>query len=184
MDMQKMNIFKIYIALTALILISAFSQLAKAETVRITGRLVSSACNLGALNNNPLNISLGRAIGRAQLNVADMSKAMSTPVNFTLVLTNCPPTTTRVTAMLSGTPDANDPTLFAVSNSLGMASGVGIQVTDRDHSNAVLKNNSTSTVTVQNGAATFNWQARVRRSVFPVSVGTVNSTVLVNITYP
>ncbi|KML22924.1 hypothetical protein VL10_14595 [Leclercia adecarboxylata] len=184
MDMQKMNIIRIYAALGTLVLISIFSQFSEAETMRITGRLVSSACNLSIMNPSPLNISLGRNISSAQLNAADASKAMSTPVRFSLVLTNCPPATTRVMARLNGTPDANDHTLYAVSGSKGMASGVGILVTDRDHSNAVLNNNSTSTVAVNNGTAYFNWQASVKRSSFPVSVGAVNATVLVNITYP
>ncbi len=157
----------------------------KAETVRITGRLVPSTCTLESI---PI-IQLGNNISSAQLSMIDASQAQSSPVDFSIVLSHCPAITTRVTATLSGTADTNDRTLFAITDGTGMAGGIGIQVTDRDHGNSVLSNQGSSTVTVSeavptNRVATFNWQARVKRSAFPVSVGQIQTTVLVNITYP
>jgi len=185
MSMKKMKTMKRHMMLTALALAGAVSLSAQAETVRITGRLVPGSCNL---ETTPV-VQLGNTISSAQLSVADASQAQSAPVDFTVRLSNCPAITTQVTATVSGTADASDPTLFAVSGGTGLAGGVGIRLTDRDHSNAVLSNNGSSTVVVSNAVptnrtATFNWQARVKRSAFPVTAGQVQTTVVVNISYP
>jgi len=180
-----MNKIQRNITTAALVLVAAASVPVLADTVRITGRLVPGTCMLDTL---PV-VQLGDAISSAQLSVSDISQAQSSPVDFSVSLSNCPAITNRVTATLSGTADANNPMLFAVNGGTGMAGGVGLQLTDRDHGNAVLSDQGSSTVTVSeavpaNRTATFNWQARVRRSALPVSAGQVRATVIISISYP
>ncbi|HEO9815835.1 TPA: type 1 fimbrial protein [Klebsiella variicola] len=156
-----------------------------AEIFSIYGRLVPSACMLETL---PI-VQLGNNISSAQLSMSDISQAQSSPVNFTVVLSHCPAITTKVTATITGTTDSADRTLFAITKGTGMADGIGILITDRDHGNVVLSDQGTSTVSISeavpsNRTATFNWQASVKRSSFPVIAGKIQSSVMVNISYP
>ncbi|MBK5071720.1 type 1 fimbrial protein [Budviciaceae bacterium CWB-B4] len=151
-----------------------------AADVNITGRVTAAACTVSPILAAGQEVNLG-SVGRTKFQNANDTGDWK---SFTLNLTNCPTGTTKSTVTFNGTPDGTDNTLFANTEpSASAATNMAVQLAqDADH-NVILSNNSTMTVNIDAGSATFPLAARLYTPLGTAGVGQVSSSVLVNFTY-
>lgn len=150
-----------------------------ADTVnlKITGTIKASPCTVVADSGGNINVPLGENIQATSLTASRGSEWQ--PV--TMHLTDCPTSTTSVTAAFSGTPADEETGLY---KNTGDAGNVQIEL-----QNAVLNqrvgdgDTMIAPVVSATSDATFNLRARAYSSIGNVTPGSVIGTVQVAFTY-
>ncbi|CNI11759.1 putative mannose-resistant/Proteus-like fimbrial protein [Yersinia aldovae] len=94
--------------------------------VNFKGEIIDSACNVVNSVSSPLDVTLGK-VSKTAFNGAGSTSA---PTKFTLQLKDCPESVTGATVKFDGTPVATDNSLLALTTEAGVATGVGIQLSD------------------------------------------------------
>lgn len=161
-----------------IITLAAFSALwalsLPAAEVTISGRITATPCTVDASLNQTLD--LGKLQRRDLLQAGTGSEWKA----FSLTLSSCPPSTSRVTATFTGTPAPDDNKAFASS---GTATGVALQLSNADSSLA-LANNASLTVDIDKARkAAFPLTARIYSPKGQSSAGSFISFVQVNLSY-
>ncbi|MBK5143074.1 fimbrial protein [Budviciaceae bacterium BWR-B9] len=142
--------------------------------------MTASACTVNPILAAGQEVNLGTQ-GRTKFQAANDAGAWE---NFTLNLTNCPAGTTQSTVTFSGTPDGTNSTLFANTEpAASAATHMAVQMVKEADHNAILSNNSTMTVNISAGSATFPLAARLYTPLGEAGAGKVSSSVLVGFTY-
>ncbi|HGM5490612.1 TPA: fimbrial protein [Serratia fonticola] len=155
---------------------SPMSWAVQAANINIAGNVVASACNVASE-------SVSQDIDFGQLRSTDLKDAGTATVwqPFTVKLTHCPLSTSKVTVTFSGSPSTDDPALFANS---GTAKNVGVQVVQDANKMLVQGNGSSMTVNVDaQHEATYALAARVYSVNGDTVAGTLSSVVVMNFTY-
>jgi type 1 fimbria pilin len=166
----------ISLSLQALFCTSVFAA-SPGSSVTITANVVASPCTIAAVSQN-LAIPLGD-IQASVLAAANSFSAWSP--DYTISLTNCPSTTTKVDASFTGTADPADTNGYKNAASGGSAD-VATELAKSDGS--LLKNGTSfGDATVSNGVASFIVKARLFSKAGSVTPGAVSSAVTVNFTY-
>jgi len=112
-------------ALIGIALCSAQSMVHAADgTINFTGEIVAAGCDINGGATPAINVDLGSVSASSFSGVG----ATSSPTQFTLSLSQCPSTFTSAAVKFDGLPDADNPTLLAVS---GGATGIGIELEDQ-----------------------------------------------------
>ncbi|MBF7978838.1 MULTISPECIES: fimbrial protein [Rahnella] len=119
-------------AIAAVSILSASSAFAEDGQVNFKGEIIDSACTVVNSVSNPLDVTLGKVAKTAFTGAG--STAATT--KFTLQLKDCPETVSSATVKFDGTAADGDNSVLALTDESGVATGVGIQLTDA--SNAVL----------------------------------------------
>ena len=151
------------------------SAMAADSSLNISGNVVASPCTVDAASKN-LSINLGDV----QASTLAAANVGSPWVDGTINLTNCPSTTSQVTATFTGTADTN--AAFAYKNTGAGSSQASIHIMNKDLS-ADLKNGATLTQAVTSGAAALPFKARMYTSKGGVTPGVVSAAISVNFTY-
>ncbi|KFK95430.1 hypothetical protein IV04_11420 [Serratia sp. Ag1] len=154
---------------------SIMANAADTSTINITGNVVASPCVVNA-SNSVINIDLGD-IQASSLATAGAFGAWQP---FSITLTGCPVSTTKVTAAFAGTPDATDATRY---KNQGTASNLTVELVGANSGNNL--GNGKTTFTMVSGAsksATFDLKTRAY-SNGTVMPGTINASVVASFTY-
>jgi minor fimbrial subunit len=161
-----------YCGLALLFAHNMMANAADTSTVNITGNVIASPCVVDSYNSN-ITINLGD-IQAASLATAGTGSNWQ---SFTIILKNCPVSTTKVNAVFSGTPDTGDATRY---KSTGTATNLSVELTNDTGTN--LGNTKGTTVNVVSNTATFSLKTRAysKGSVMP---GTINASVVASFTY-
>ena len=107
-------------------LVFALCSSAQATTIDLSGTVVASACTVDTgSKNQTVRFDQARAVNFSRVGATGEWQ------DFSLTLSSCPSSTTRVKATLTGDSDSDDQTKFA--NSSGDATGMAMQIMTRDH---------------------------------------------------
>ncbi|MCI1897073.1 MAG: type 1 fimbrial protein [Enterobacter sp.] len=157
--------------------LTLFSATAQAEpTISVSGNVVASPCTI---DTNTVNktVDLG-TVQRRDLQTAGEGAQWQ---DFDLLLTNCPTGTTKVTALLSGTLDAQDATAWKNS---GTSTNMALRIASRDHATIYASGDSLEeTVNISSRSASFPLSARMFTPQGNATAGTFQSVMNVDFTW-
>lgn len=165
------------IILSLLLFLSVARVYAGDFVINIEGGVLSGPCIIDAGSANQ-TVNFGKM---AIYNIDQVGDGSSWQY-FTIKLRNCPADIETAVATFTGRTSSYDPTVFANS---GTASGLGIQLAQRDFASVIISNGSRMEIPVgPNQTAEFAVGARVvRLSDASVNTGTINGVVQFTITY-
>lgn len=151
--------------------------------LNFNGTVVASACTVST-GSKTVNVDLGGGSTIEASTLADPGNATNWE-NITLSMTNCPATTTAITAKFSGNRASEGAHLY---ESNGAADFVQIELTTKPATGGAalpLGDGATHEVLVDHGtnSATFNLQARAFTTQGGVTPGDIKGAVQVGFTY-
>ncbi|MEQ4692287.1 MULTISPECIES: type 1 fimbrial major subunit FimA [Providencia] len=176
-----------YCVLSLLLIFSvniAFAVTVNGGAIHFSGSIVNAGCAVSASSNNQ-NVDMGEY--RSALFTAVGVRSNS--VLFNIELEDCDSTvSTQVSTAFSGTVDSVDPTVLAISNTAGgasgSASGIGIEISDK--TGTVIKPNGTQFSTAQtliNGTNILSFSARYKATAASVTPGGADADVTFSLQY-
>ncbi|HEJ9059135.1 TPA: type 1 fimbrial protein [Serratia fonticola] len=162
---------------TLLIMVaSSMSWAVQATNINIAGNVVASACNVDSG-------SVSQDVDFGQLRSTDLKEAGTATdwKPFTVKLTHCPLSTSKVTATFSGSPSTDGADLFANS---GTAKNVAVQVVQDANKALVQGNGSRMTVNVDaQHEAIYALAGRIYSVNGDTVAGTLSCVLVMNFTY-
>lgn len=147
-------------------------------TIRFTGSITDQTCKVDT-GSQSLNVDLGKVAQTALNGAAGMQ---ASPTRFTLALSDCPETVTGATIKFDGTSDAVNQKLLALDSGTGVATGVGIQIADKNGTEIPLHTTSPD-YALATGSNTLDFVARYVSTGTAVTTGTANGTSQFTINY-
>lgn len=164
--------------LATLFLVTSGGTMAADGTIRFTGSITDQACNIDA-GTADMSVDLG-TISKSAINGATGIK--SAPTRFTLNMNSCPSTVSGATVKFDGTPDNDNSDLLMVDNETGAATGVGIEIADKNGTSIPLHTASMN-YTLTEGTNSLDFIARYVSTKNSVTVGPANGTSQFTINY-
>lgn len=164
--------------LSACFLLVAGSAVAADGTIHFNGSITDQTCTVDSGSQN-LNVDLG-TVAQTALDGASGMKA--SPTRFTLTLTDCPDTVTGANVKFDGTSDGVNQNLLALDSGTGIATGVGIEIADKNGTPIPLHTTSTD-YTLGSGSNSLDFVARYVSTGTAVTTGTANGTSQFTINY-
>lgn len=137
--------------------------------VSVTGNLIGNTCVVAA-DSKEQEVPLG-TIGMKQFARAGAVSNIKTP--FTIRLEACGPTFAGVKIRFSGTPDNDDPQLVKIAD--GGATGVAVQILDKDGVLLPLNTQTTAWGTPGDDSVEMTFYARLAATGAPVNAGDVSA---------
>ena len=114
--------------LSACFMLATANAMAADGTIHFTGSITDQTCKIDTGSQN-LPVNLGN-VAQTALNGAKGMRAA--PTQFTINVSECPETVTGANVKFDGTSDNNDQSLLALDSGTGIATGVGIQIADKN----------------------------------------------------
>ncbi|MGC5890092.1 fimbrial protein [Enterobacter roggenkampii] len=164
--------------LSACFLLVAGNVLAADGTIHFTGSITDQTCTVDTGSQN-LPVDLGNVAQTALNGAAGMKAA---PTRFTLSLSDCPDTVTGANVKFDGTSDGVNQNLLALDSGAGIATGVGIEIADRNGTAIPLHTASTD-YPLAAGTNSLDFIARYVSTGTAVTTGTANGTSQFTINY-
>ncbi|SUW63734.1 Type-1A pilin [Buttiauxella agrestis] len=121
---MKKNLIAMAIAATAVL--SAANAFAAAGQVNFTGEIIDAGCEVVNTVASPLAIDLGR-VAKSEFTTLNL---LSAATDFDIKLTNCPTTVSTARITFDGTALNGDTSLLKLTDTAGVATGVGVQLSD------------------------------------------------------
>ncbi|HFS5792668.1 TPA: fimbrial protein [Citrobacter werkmanii] len=140
-------------------------------TINFTGSITDQTCTVDTGSQN-LPVSLGN-VAQTALNGAKGMRAA--PTKFTINVSDCPDTVTGANVKFDGTSDNNDQSLLALDSGTGIATGVGIQIADKNGA-VIPLHSASSDYTLAAGSNALDFVARYVSTGPAVTTGTANGT--------
>lgn len=137
--------------------------------VSVTGNLIGNTCVVAA-GSKEQEVPLG-TIGIKQFPRAGAVSNIKTP--FTIRLEACGPTFAGVKIRFSGTPDDDDPQLVKIAD--GGATGVAVQILDKDSALIPLNTQTPAWGTPGDDSVEVTFYARLAATGAPVNPGDVSA---------
>lgn len=163
---------------SACFLLAAGNAIAADGTINFKGSITDQTCTVDAGSQN-LNVDLGK-VSKTALNGGAGMKAA--PTRFTLSLSACPDTVKTANVKFDGKADSTNPNLLALDTGTGIATGVGIEIADKNGTAIPMFTASTDYNLVE-GANSLNFVARYVSTGTSVGTGTANGTSQFTINY-
>ncbi len=148
--------------------------------VNFGGSIIDSACTVTNTPSNPLRVVLGNFARASFAKAGDKSGLTA----FNVQLTNCPVTVTTAAVKFDGTALNGDNNVLALTQDSGVATGVGIELSDKSNTVLPLYTASTS-YALQSGSAVNNldFAARYVATTATVTSGPANSVASFTVNY-
>ncbi|MEZ6876810.1 fimbrial protein [Enterobacter sp. KBR-315C3_2022] len=157
----------------------ATSSTVQGGTVEFKGSVVDAACAVSSDTVNQV-VNLGQ-VRLAQLTGKDAVANQKTP--FAITLADCDSTVSKQASItFDGTAAADEPGVLDNTAGAGSASGVGIQIYDKDGS-ALDLGTASQAVTLIDGNNNLNFSADYIQTADTATAGNVDTTATFNITY-
>lgn len=151
------------------------SVMAADGTINFTGSITDQTCTVG----NSVSVNLEK-VAKSALDGGSGKKAAPTP--FTISLTDCPDTVTGASVTFDGTPDSVNQTLLALDSGTGNATGVGIEIADKNGTPIPVHTRSPD-FTLSSGSNSLEFLARYVSTGATVGTGKANGTSQFTIAY-
>ncbi|WP_272582548.1 fimbrial protein [Providencia sp. PROV257] len=173
--MKKNVISTLFIASTALFISNAF---ATDGTINFTGEITDEACQLAA-GSDALEVNLGK-VSKAALPAVGSTTAAT---KFAIKLTGCPAAVTSASITFDGTPYSGDNQILALKAETGVATGVGIQLTDDTNTVVPLYTKSKSYTLQPTVENSLEFAARYIAKSASITSGPANSNAVFTVSY-
>jgi len=165
--------------LSALVL-SSPSVFAADGRINFTGEILDASCKVSNTEANPLIVNLGKVSKKSF--PATGSTAAST--SFKLTLTGCPKAVTSASLKFDGVSDNGNNNIIALTAGTGVATGVGVQITDEQNVVIPLSTETSSIAIDPNAEETdLGFLARYISTAATVTPGPANATATFTMTY-
>ncbi|HBR1081298.1 TPA: fimbrial protein [Klebsiella quasipneumoniae subsp. quasipneumoniae] len=164
--------------LSACFLLVAGSAVAADGTIHFTGSISDQTCTVDS-GSQSLNVDLGKVAQTALDGGAGMKAA---PTRFTLSLSGCPDTVSGANVKFDGTTDGVNQNLLALDSGTGIATGVGIEIADKNGA-AIPLHTASAEYPLAEGSNTLDFVARYVSTGTAVTTGTANATSQFTIIY-
>nr|ELR5167414.1 fimbrial protein [Providencia rettgeri] len=173
--MNKKLIASIIVASSTLL---ANSALATDGSINFTGEITDQACQLSS-GSDALEVNLGK-VSKTALPAVGSTTAST---KFTIKLSGCPASITSAAVTFDGTPYAGDNQILALRADSGVATGVGIQITD-DANTVVPLYTKSKTYTLQETVENnLDFSARYIAKSADITAGPANSNAVFTVSY-
>lgn len=146
--------------------------------INFIGAITDDACTVVNDMSSPLTVTLGTVSSKA-FNAAGST---ASPTQFTIALKDCPSTMTSAKVKFDGTADSNVNTILALTQETGVATNVGIQLTDNKNI-VVPLHTASSAYPLTAGDNNLDFVARYYATAATVTAGPANSTSNFTIVY-
>lgn len=133
----------------------AFSASSSALTIDITGTVVASPCTVNG-GDESLDVNLGNNIEADEMSSPGNATNWK---NFSLKLTNCPPSTTSFSVAFAGTADSDDASFYA---NTGTATNLKLALTSQDGSTVFNNGSSLENVLIDTSTNAYSLDLRTR----------------------
>ncbi|MEN3764523.1 fimbrial protein [Salmonella sp. ZASA478] len=155
----------------------AFSASSSALTIDITGTVVASPCTVNG-GDESLDVNLGNNIEADEMSSPGNATNWK---NFSLKLTNCPPSTTSFSVAFAGTADSDDASFYA---NTGTATNLKLALTSQDGSTVFNNGSSLENVLIDTSTNAYSLDLRTRaESKGLVMPGTIKGQIQATFTY-
>lgn len=152
--------------------------LAADGTIDFTGEIIDNACELAA-GSDALKVNLGK-VSKTALPSANSTAAAT---KFTIKLINCPATVSTASVKFDAESYSGDDTVIALKQESGVATGVGIQITD-DANTVVPLFTASKTYPLKEGVENnLDFRARYIAKTDSVTAGLANANATFTINY-
>lgn len=148
-------------------------------SINVTGKVIASPCTTINGGATTLAVPLGDTIQAKDLATAASGTELKT---FEIPLTGCPASTTNIKATFTGTADTEDSTLWK-NTAAAPAGNTSVELTDQAEPGTPVGNNSSLTMPVTAGNATFKLAARAFSKLGSATPGDIESTIVVAFEY-
>ncbi|HGM6627010.1 TPA: fimbrial protein [Serratia marcescens] len=161
--------------------LSANNAMAADGRVNFIGTITDATCTVVNTPANPLTVTLG-TVSRTSLDGG--SGKTAAPTSFNIALTNCPTSLNGHTASVKfdGTSATSDNSVLQLTQDNGVATGVGIQISDYT-GNPLPLYTSSAAYKLVTGSNNLNFVARYKSIADSVTSGPANSTSQFTIVY-
>ncbi|MEQ4676162.1 fimbrial protein [Providencia vermicola] len=173
---MKKNIIATLIAASSIFAIN--NALAADGTIDFTGEITDQACELAA-GSDALKVNLGK-VSKTALPSAGSTAAAT---KFTIKLINCPAAVTTASVKFDADSYLGDDTVIKLKEEAGVATGVGIQITDDVNTVVPLFTASKNYPLQQNVENNLDFRARYIAKSDTVTTGPANGTATFTINY-
>lgn len=173
---MKKNIIATLIAASSVFAIN--NALAADGTIDFTGEITDQACELAA-GSDALKVNLGK-VSKTALPSAGSTAAAT---KFTIKLINCPATVTTASVKFDADSYLGDDSVIKLKEEAGVATGVGIQITDDVNAVVPLFTASKEYPLQQNVENNLDFRARYIAKSDTVTTGPANGTATFTINY-
>lgn len=155
----------------------AFFASSSALTIDITGTVVASPCTVNG-GDESLDVNLGNNIEADEMSSPGNATNWK---NFSLKLTNCPPSTTSFSVAFAGTADSDDASFYA---NTGTATNLKLALTSQDGSTVFNNGSSLENVLIDTSTNAYSLDLRTRaESKGLVMPGTIKGQIQATFTY-
>lgn len=180
---MKKTLLSTLLATTAFL--STASAFAADGTVNFTGSITDTACVVDTASAT-LSVPLGKISTKSFAGAGTVAPA----TKFTLVVKSCPAATTA-SVNFDGTPVSGDNNVLALTTGTGVATGVGVQISDKDGNPVPLRGLSGSydlkkgdpADTTKDVTNALDFTARYIATAATVGAGTANASTNFTIVY-
>ncbi|EPL6454559.1 fimbrial protein [Providencia rettgeri] len=173
---MKKNIIATLIATSSIFAIN--NAFAADGTIDFTGEITDQACELAA-GSDALKVNLGKVSKTALPSTGSTASA----TKFTIKLINCPATVTTASVKFDADSYLGDDTVIKLKEEAGVATGVGIQITDDLNTIVPLFTASKNYPLKQNVENNLDFRARYIAKSDTVTTGPANGTATFTINY-
>lgn len=173
---MKKNLIVVAVLATSTFAMSAF---AADGQINFTGDIIDTACVVTNDPANPLSVTLGNVSSTSFSAVGDTAAS----TKFDLLLTGCPDTVSASASVkFDGTPDTNNNDVLQLTQGVGVATGVGVQLAD-DIGTTVPLFTASKPYALQTGDNTLSFMARYISTAAAVTPGAADATAQFTIIY-
>ncbi|MCS2171956.1 fimbrial protein [Scandinavium sp. TWS1a] len=174
---MKNNVIAMAIAATAVL--SAANSFATSGQVNFTGEIIDAGCDVINTVSNPLQVNLGQVAKSEFVNAGDTAAV----TGFNIQLTNCPISVSTASIKFDGAALNGDNSVLALTQGVGVATGVGIQISDQ--SGVLPLAQQSMAYSLQSGSTMNNlpFTARYKSVAATVTAGPANSVANFSVIY-
>ncbi|MBV4368514.1 fimbrial protein [Erwinia sp. BNK-24-b] len=177
---------KLCTALTTVALMTMGLSAAAADgVINFKGSIIDAACtvDLDGSGASTMNVTLGNVNKTAFSGVGSTAGGTASTTQFNVLLKNCPESVTTAKVKFDGIAYAGDNTVLALTQEKGVATGIGIQLSD---SNGIRPLFTESTPYVLTSGSTTNkldFYARYIQKAATVTAGPANAVATFTVNY-
>ncbi|MDN4627789.1 fimbrial protein [Erwinia sp. PsM31] len=179
---------KIYNALSALALLTIFSTTSAAAadgTINFKGSIIDTACtvDLDGAGATTMDVIMGNVHKTAFSGVGSTAGGSASTTKFSLTLKDCPATAATAKIKFDGIAYAGDNTVLALTDEAGVATGVGIQLSDSNGVLPLYTESASYPLTSGTTSNTLDFYARYIQKAATVTAGPANSVATFTVNY-
>ncbi|WP_428944996.1 fimbrial protein [Pantoea sp. FN060301] len=181
--MKKLN--KTLTAVTLLGLISSAPGMAADGTINFKGNIIDAACtvDLDGAGATTMDVTMGDVHKSAFTGVGSTAGGSASATKFNILLKDCPETVSTAKVKFDGIAYAGDNTALALTEETDVATGVGIQLSDKAGILPLFEESAAYTLTSGDNVNTLDFYARYIQKAATVTPGPANSVATFTVNY-